>query len=93
MAGKKTRGLVHGVVALDPAGPLFSLDDPSNRFHHTDAEYVESIITDGGRLGFEHPVGHANFYVNWGKFMFILSSPLALLFQSLFYIVSIVIKN
>lgn len=69
-AGKKTRGLVHAVVALDPAGPLFSLDDPSNRVHHTDAEYVESIITDGGRLGFEHPIGHANFYVNWGKFIY-----------------------
>lgn len=53
---------VHAVVGLDPAGPLFSLDDPSNRFDHTDATYVESIITDGGRLGFEHPVGHANFY-------------------------------
>lgn len=41
---------------LDPAGPLFSLDDPANRLHHTDANYVESIITDAGRLGFMHPV-------------------------------------
>ncbi len=46
----------------DPAGPLFSSDDPTNRFDHTDATYVESIVTDGGRLGFEHPVAHANFY-------------------------------
>lgn len=45
-----------------PAGPLFSLDDPANRVDHTDATYVESIVTDAGRLGFEHPIGHANFY-------------------------------
>jgi len=69
-AGKRVRQLtgapIHAVVALDPAGPLFSLDDPANRFDSTDATYVESIVTDGGRLGFEHPVGHANFYPNWG---------------------------
>jgi len=66
-AGKRTaRGRVETIVGLDPAGPLFSLDDPSNRLHHTDANYVESIITDGGRLGFQHPIGHANFYPNWG---------------------------
>lgn len=47
------------------AGPLFSLDDPANRLHHTDANYVESIITDAGRLGFQHPIAHANFYPNW----------------------------
>ncbi|KAJ6645742.1 Lipase member H [Pseudolycoriella hygida] len=66
-AGKRTtRGRVHAVVGLDPAGPLFSLDQPTERMHHTDADYVESIITDAGRLGFEHPIGHANFYPNWG---------------------------
>ncbi|XP_037033399.1 lipase member I-like [Bradysia coprophila] len=69
-AGKRVRqatgSLIHAVVGLDPAGPLFSLDDPANRIDHTDATYVESIVTDGGRLGFEHPVGHANFYPNWG---------------------------
>lgn len=93
-AGKRTsRGRVHAIVGLDPAGPLFSLDQPADRMHHTgvpnetkyiilrlvndtqsfilyhrftDADYVESMITDGGRLGFEHPIGHANFYPNWG---------------------------
>ncbi|KAJ6634466.1 Lipase member H [Pseudolycoriella hygida] len=66
-AGKRTsRGIVASIVGLDPAGPLFSLDDPANRLHHTDAQYVECHVTDGGRLGFQHPVGHANFYPNWG---------------------------
>ncbi len=65
-AGKRTtRGLVETIVGLDPAGPLFSLDDPANRLHHTDANHVESIITDGGRLGFQHPIAHGNFYPNW----------------------------
>lgn len=65
-AGKRTNQQVQAVVALDPAGPLFSVDDPANRVHSTDAQYVESIVTDGGRLGFEHPVADANFYPNWG---------------------------
>lgn len=66
-AGKRTtRGRVHAIVGLDPGGPLFSLDNPADRIDHTDAEYVEIQITDAGRLGFEHPVGHANFYPNWG---------------------------
>lgn len=70
-AGKRTvRGLVEFIVGLDPAGPLFSVDDPANRLHHTDANYVEAIITDGGRLGFIHPVAHANFYPNWVKMSF-----------------------
>ncbi|XP_037050695.1 lipase member H-A-like [Bradysia coprophila] len=66
-AGKRTtRGRIHAIVGLDPAGPLFSLDNPADRLHSTDADYVESIVTDGGRLGFEHPFSHANFYPNWG---------------------------
>lgn len=53
-------------MGLDPGGPLFSLDQPANRIDYTDADYVELQITDAGRLGFQHPVGHANFYPNWG---------------------------
>lgn len=35
-AGKRTsRGRVHAIVGLDPAGPLFSLDQPAERMHHT----------------------------------------------------------
>lgn len=89
-AGKRTtRGRIRGIAALDPAGPLFSLDNPAERLHSTgkktlndfsdfckisiylhyftDADHVESLVTDAGRLGFEHPIGHANFYPNWGK--------------------------
>jgi len=54
------------VVSLDPAGPLFTVADSANRVHHTDAVHVENIVTDAGALGFSNPVGHANFYPNWG---------------------------
>lgn len=57
-------------MGLDPAGPLFTLDDPANRLHHTDAYYVESIITDAGRLGFTHPIADANFYPNWVRVIY-----------------------
>lgn len=66
-AGKRTSSQPASIVGLDPAGPLFSLDDPANRLHHTDAVYTECIVTDAGRLGFEHPVCDGNFYPNWGN--------------------------
>lgn len=51
---------------MDPAISFFSIDDPQNRLHYTDALYVEAIFTDFGQSGFELPLGHANFYPNWG---------------------------
>ncbi len=53
----------------DPAGPLFSIDQPTERLHWTDADYVEVQFTDIGRLGFTQPIGHANFYPNFGRFV------------------------
>ncbi|KAG4078268.1 hypothetical protein HA402_012978 [Bradysia odoriphaga] len=29
-------------------------------------KYVEMILTDAVRFGFQHPVAHGNYYVNWG---------------------------
>jgi len=65
-AGKRTAQQINSVVGLDPAGPLFSLDAPADRLDAGDALYVESIVTDAGRLGFQHPIAHGNFYPNWG---------------------------
>lgn len=75
-AGKRTNSLMQAVIGLDPAGPLFSLDSPADRLHFTDAHYVESIITDAGRLGFQHPIGHGNFYPNWGICRFSLKTQI-----------------
>lgn len=68
LTGKRVRrGRLHSVVAMDPAGPLFSLRNSGDRVHYTDASYVEVIYTDRGGLGFDEPIGHANFYPNWGS--------------------------
>lgn len=64
-AGKQViRGRIAVIVGLDPAGPLFSIDS-NDRLDHTDADHVEMMATDTEFLGFELPLGHSNFYVNW----------------------------
>lgn len=69
LTGKRvSRGRLQSVVAMDPAGPLFSLNSPNERVHYNDANYVEVIYTDQGGLGFDEPLGNANFYPNWGKY-------------------------
>lgn len=55
------------VVALDAALPLFHFDRPLERVREEDAIYVESIHTNAGLLGFDVPIGHSNFYPNWGS--------------------------
>lgn len=57
---------ISSIIALDPALPLFSMDKPAERIHADDAQYVESIQTDIGRLGMSKPVGQAAFYPNYG---------------------------
>jgi len=71
-AGKRVAELlnsekVHAIVGLDPAMPLFSWDKPEKRLASTDANYVESIQTNGGKLGFIKPIGRGTFYPNGGK--------------------------
>ncbi|XP_055850750.1 phospholipase A1-like [Episyrphus balteatus] len=67
-AGKNVkRGKVHTIVGMDPALPLFPYNDPTRRLASTDAEYVESIHTNGGYWGFYEPLGHIAFYPNGGK--------------------------
>ncbi|XP_040168740.1 pancreatic lipase-related protein 2-like [Anopheles arabiensis] len=68
IVGKRvTRGRLNTVVALDPALPLFSINDPANRVAPGDANYVEVIHTNGGLLGFDLPIGLADFYPNGGR--------------------------
>ncbi|EAT41287.1 AAEL007044-PA [Aedes aegypti] len=68
IAGKRvTRGRLHSVIALDPALPLFSINAPNERVAPTDANYVEVIHTNAGLLGFDLPIGQADFYPNGGR--------------------------
>lgn len=67
-AGKTvTKGRIHIIYGLDPAMPLFSYDNPKTRLASTDANYVETIQTNGGLKGFYQPIGKASFYPNGGK--------------------------
>jgi pancreatic triacylglycerol lipase len=61
-------GKINTIVGLDPAFPLFSYNSPDKRLASTDGFYVESIHTNGGKLGFLKPIGKASFYPNGGEY-------------------------
>ncbi|XP_055845479.1 phospholipase A1-like [Episyrphus balteatus] len=63
---KKQNKTIRLIIGCDPALPLFDYNDCSSRLCHTDAKYVESIQTNGGRLGFLRPIGAGAFYPNGG---------------------------
>jgi len=70
LVGKAVRrGKIEVIMALDPAGPLFSETDPTDRTASTDGAYVEVIHTNMGRLGFSIPIGQADFFPNYGVTM------------------------
>lgn len=67
-AGKSVElGKIHTIYGLDPTDVLFDSKKPHQRLNSTDAEYVETIHTNGQWLGFLHPIGQTSFYPNWGK--------------------------
>lgn len=51
---------------MNPAGPLFDVNNPAERLDASDAEYVEVIHTEMTTFGIGVPIGHANFYANSG---------------------------
>lgn len=51
---------------LSNLGPLFNINNPSDRLDVTDATYTEAHHTNVGVLGFDEPIAHATFYPNWG---------------------------
>lgn len=59
-------GKIGKIVGLDPALPLFHSSEADARLTSTDAEYVETVHTSAGKLGFAVPIGHASFYPNGG---------------------------
>lgn len=51
------------IIALDPAGPLFTLRSEKNRLAAKDAAIVEAIHTSK-TLGYYKNVGYVDFYIN-----------------------------
>ncbi|XP_053953126.1 phospholipase A1-like [Anastrepha ludens] len=60
-------GKLHAIIGMDPALPLFSYKKAKKRLSSTDANYVETIQTNAGMLGFLEPIGKTSFYPNGGK--------------------------
>ncbi|XP_063399722.1 pancreatic lipase-related protein 2-like [Mytilus trossulus] len=54
------------ITGLDPAGPEFNTADQRVRLDPADAAFVDIIHTDGA-LGFQHTMGHVDFYPNGGR--------------------------
>ncbi|XP_055916676.1 phospholipase A1-like [Eupeodes corollae] len=63
---KRVKNPLRLIVALDPAHALFSYEDCSSRMCKTDADFVESIQTTAGTIGFRRPIGDSTFYPNGG---------------------------
>lgn len=66
-AGKNLDGQLGSIMALDPAAPFFSVENPEQRLNATDAQYVQVIHTDGGLKGIDVPIGDSDFYPNGGR--------------------------
>ncbi|XP_064549027.1 endothelial lipase [Drosophila montana] len=60
-------GRVRVIRALDPALPFFRYAQEKERLSRSDADYVEVLHTSVGSYGFDRPLGHVDFYANWGS--------------------------
>ncbi|XP_017859738.1 PREDICTED: pancreatic triacylglycerol lipase [Drosophila arizonae] len=54
------------ITGLDPAKPLFILSNNARRLDAGDAEFVDVIHTDTLGRGMMRPMGHVDFYPNFG---------------------------
>ncbi|XP_077287752.1 pancreatic lipase-related protein 2-like [Arctopsyche grandis] len=67
---KKRRGIeINHITGLDPAGPCFFNELPSNRLTKADARFVDVIHTDIHTSGYPKQLGHVDFYPNGGENM------------------------
>lgn len=66
VSGKNVlRGRINTIIGMDPAGPLFDVNNPSARLDFRDAEYVESIHTDT-TFGIGATISHVDIFPNNG---------------------------
>ncbi|XP_053679191.1 pancreatic lipase-related protein 2-like [Anopheles nili] len=55
------------IYGLDPASINFFQDEPDTRLSPDDAAYVEVIHTNTQFSGYPAPLGHVDFYMNYGR--------------------------
>ena len=58
---------MEGIIALDPAGPIFEANSGSTRLGKTDAKAVQVFHTNANAMGIEAQSGTVDFYFNDGK--------------------------
>ena len=56
-----------GILAIDPAGPIFADNTEEYRLNKNDAKFVQALHIDAGEFGIDLPVAHQDIYVNEGK--------------------------
>lgn len=66
-AGKALNGQLGQITGLDPAGPYFEGASPQARLWRTDAQLVDVLHTDAGRLGMWQQCGNVDIYFNGGR--------------------------
>lgn len=54
------------ITGMDPAGPLFTGKESSERLSEEDASFVDVIHSDGNKFGYYAAIGHIDFYPNGG---------------------------
>uniref|UniRef100_A0A672R248 Lipase member H-like n=1 Tax=Sinocyclocheilus grahami TaxID=75366 RepID=A0A672R248_SINGR len=64
--GANFKGSIGRITALDPAGPEFNGQPPSERLDPSDAQFVEALHTDMDALGYRDVLGHIDYYANGG---------------------------
>ncbi|NXO00722.1 LIPH Lipase, partial [Rhinopomastus cyanomelas] len=64
--GQMFGGLLGRITGLDPAGPFYRGQPPSERLDPTDAQFVDVIHSDTDGLGYAGALGHIDFYPNGG---------------------------
>ncbi|XP_076638115.1 pancreatic triacylglycerol lipase-like [Colletes latitarsis] len=66
LASRHAKTKAKYVIGLDPALPYFSNSITENRIARGDGQYVLILHTNSGVLGFDSPLGDADFYFNDG---------------------------
>ena len=62
----KTKKL-DGIIAIDPAGPIFQDNSEEKRLNKDDAKFVQALHIDAGEFGIDERVADEDIYINSGK--------------------------
>ncbi|XP_052873226.1 pancreatic lipase-related protein 2-like [Anopheles cruzii] len=64
---KASQVMLQVIYGLDPASINFFQDEPESRLSTDDAAYVEVVHSNTQLSGYPAPLGHVDFYMNYGR--------------------------